>query len=61
MIDIILVRYFAPTKYGTADPWELFRSCSHKCPRSPISNGSSSKAKIPPRRNKKPVYKIFIF
>jgi len=52
MIGIVLVRYSAsPTIYGTVDPYELFRSFSLKCPRSPVSNCSSSKAEIPPRRN----------
>jgi len=53
MIGIVLAIYSASlTIYGTVYPCELFRSCSHKCPRSPVSNCSSSKAEIPPRRNK---------
>jgi len=52
MIGIVLARYSAsPTIYGTVDPWEFFKGCSLKYPHSPISNGSSSKAEIPSKRN----------
>ena len=52
MIGIVLTRYLACTTiYGTLEPCELFRSCSLKCLCSPVSNCSSSKAEIPPRRN----------
>jgi len=52
MIGIVLARYSAsPTIYGTVEPRELFRSCSFKYLYSPVSNSSSSKAEIPPRRN----------
>jgi len=52
MIGIVLARYSAsPTIYGTVDPCKPFRSCSLKCICSPVSNCSSPKAKIPPRRN----------
>jgi len=67
MIGIVLARYSAsPTIYGKVDPCELFRSYSLKCPPSPVSNGSSYIAEIPPRRNIYIyiyilVYEIFIF
>jgi len=52
MIDIVLARYSASTTiYGIVDPCELFRSCSLKCPRSLVSNCSSSISEIPSKRN----------
>jgi len=62
IIDIELARYSAnPTIYGTVDPCELFKSCSLKCLYSPVSNCSSSKAEIPPRKNIKNLFMKFSY
>jgi hypothetical protein len=52
MIGIVLVRYYASPKiYGTVDPVN-FLEVVHLTVSVPlVSNCSSSKAEIPPRRN----------
>jgi len=63
IIGIVLARYSTNhTIYGTVYPFKLFRGCSFKCIYSPVSNCSSSKTEIPPRRNIYiPAYEIFLF